>query len=46
MRFDELPIPGQVLRGIAEAALYRSFKPMAAYGKVASLAARCLFCGF
>ena len=39
-------VTGSFLRGIAESALHRSCKPMAAYGKVASLAARCLFCGF
>jgi N-acetylglucosaminyl-diphospho-decaprenol L-rhamnosyltransferase len=39
-------VTGSFLRGIAESALDRSFKPMAAYGKVANLAARCLFCGF
>ena len=38
-------VTGSFLRGIAESALDRSFKPMAAYGKVAGLAARCLFCG-
>jgi GT2 family glycosyltransferase len=39
-------VTGSILRGIAESALQCSFKPMAAYGKVANLAARCLFCGF
>ena len=39
-------VTGSFLRGIAESALHRSCKPMAAYGKVASLAARSLFCGF
>ena len=38
-------VTGSFLRGIAESALNRSFKPMAAYGKVAGLAARRLFCG-
>ena len=38
-------VTGSFLRGIAESALDRSFKPMAAYGKVAGLAARCLFGG-
>ena len=38
-------VTGSFLRGIAESALNRSFKPMAAHGKVASLAARFLFCG-
>ena len=39
-------VTGSFLRGIAESALDRSFKPMAAYGKVAGLAARSLFSGF
>ena len=39
-------VTGSVLRGMAESALHRSCRPMAAYGKVASLAARSLFCGF
>jgi GT2 family glycosyltransferase len=39
-------VTGSFLRGMAESALHRSFKPMAAYGKVAGFAARCLFCGF
>src|SRR5664279_4650816 len=38
-------VTGSILRGMAESALHCSFKPMAAYGKVAGLAARCLFCG-
>jgi GT2 family glycosyltransferase len=38
-------VTGSFLRGIAESALNRSFKPMSAYGKVAGLAVRCLFCG-
>ena len=38
-------VTGSFLRGIAESALHRSFKPMAAYGRVASLAGRSLFCG-
>ena len=38
-------VTGSFLRGIAESALNRSFKPMSAYGKVAGFAARCLFCG-
>jgi len=38
-------VTGSFLRGIAESALQRSIKPMAAYGKVASLAARSLFSG-
>jgi len=39
-------VTGSFLRGIAESALHCSFKPMAAYGKVAGLAARSLFSGF
>jgi len=38
-------VTGCFLRGIAESALNRSFKPMAAYGKVAGFAARCLIRG-
>ena len=38
-------VTGSILRGIAESALHRSFKPMAAYGKVAGLAGRSLFSG-
>ena len=38
-------VTGSFLRGIAESALHRSFKPMAAYGKVARLAGRSLICG-
>ena len=38
-------VTGSFLRGIAESALNRSFKPMSAYGKVAGLAVRCLFGG-
>lgn len=38
-------VTGSFLRGIAESALHRSFKPMAAYGKVASIAGRSLFRG-
>lgn len=38
-------VMGSFLRGIAESALHRSFKPMAAYGKVAGLAGRSLFSG-
>ncbi len=37
---------GSFLRGIAEAIGYRSIKPIAAYGKVASFAGRCLLFGF
>ena len=39
-------VTGSILRGIAESALHCSFKPMAAYGKVAGLAGRSLFFGF
>src|ERR1035438_8984891 len=39
-------VTGSFLRGVAESALQRSCGPMATYGKVASLAARCIFCGF
>jgi len=38
-------VTGSILRGIAESALQRSLKPMAAYGSVASLAGRSLFSG-
>ena len=38
-------VTGSFLRGIAESASNRSFKPMLAYGKVAGFAARFLFCG-
>ena len=38
-------VTGSFLRGIAESALQRSVKPMAAYGSVASLAGRGLFSG-
>jgi N-acetylglucosaminyl-diphospho-decaprenol L-rhamnosyltransferase len=38
-------VTGSFLRGLAESALNCSFKPMAAYGKVASLATRYLFYG-
>ena len=38
-------VMGSILRGIAESAVHRSFRPMAAYGRVASLAGRSLFCG-
>jgi GT2 family glycosyltransferase len=37
---------GSFLRGIAEAVGYRSIKSIAAYGKVASFAGRCLLFGF
>jgi N-acetylglucosaminyl-diphospho-decaprenol L-rhamnosyltransferase len=39
-------VTGSFVRGMAESALQRSFKPMAVYGKVVGLAARCLFGGF
>ena len=38
-------VMGSFLRGMAESAVHRSFRPMAAYGRVASLAGRSLFCG-
>ncbi len=38
-------VMGSFLRGIALSAAHRSFKPMGAYGQVASLAGRSLFCG-
>jgi N-acetylglucosaminyl-diphospho-decaprenol L-rhamnosyltransferase len=38
-------LTGSFVRGIAESALQRSVKPMAAYGGVASLAGRSLFSG-
>jgi N-acetylglucosaminyl-diphospho-decaprenol L-rhamnosyltransferase len=38
-------LTGSFVRGIAESALQRSVKPMAAYGSVASLAGRSLFSG-
>jgi len=38
-------VTGSILRGIAESALQRSLKPMAAYGSVASMAGRSLFNG-
>jgi N-acetylglucosaminyl-diphospho-decaprenol L-rhamnosyltransferase len=38
-------VTGCFLRGMAESALHRSLKPMAAYGKVAGLATRYLFGG-
>jgi N-acetylglucosaminyl-diphospho-decaprenol L-rhamnosyltransferase len=38
-------VMGSFLRGIAESAVHRSFRPMAAYGRVATLAGRSLFCG-
>ena len=39
-------LTGSFLRGIAEAAVLRSFKPLAAYGEVAGFAGRCLLFGF
>jgi N-acetylglucosaminyl-diphospho-decaprenol L-rhamnosyltransferase len=39
-------VTGCMLRGITESALHFSLKPLAVYGKVAGLAARCLFRGF
>jgi GT2 family glycosyltransferase len=38
-------VTGSFLRGFAESALNRSFKPMSAYGKVAGFAVRCLIRG-
>jgi GT2 family glycosyltransferase len=38
-------VTGSFLRGIAESASHRSFKPLSAYGKVAGIAARCLIRG-
>jgi N-acetylglucosaminyl-diphospho-decaprenol L-rhamnosyltransferase len=38
-------VTGSFLRGIAESVLQRNVKPMAAYGRVASLAGRSLFSG-
>ena len=39
-------VTGSFLRGIGEAAVYRSTKPIAIYGKVAGFACRCLLFGF
>lgn len=39
-------VVGSILRGVAESALYRSPKPMAAYWNVVRLASRCLICGW
>jgi hypothetical protein len=39
-------VMGSCLRGIAESAGHRSLKPLGAYGRVASLAGRSLFCGW
>ncbi len=39
-------LTGSFLRGIVESAFERSLKPMAAYGKVARLAGRCLLFGW
>jgi GT2 family glycosyltransferase len=38
-------VTGSFLRGIAESALHCSLKPIAVYGRVATLAGRGLFCG-
>ena len=38
-------VMGSFLRGIAESVLHCSFKPIAVYGRVATLAGRSLFCG-
>jgi len=39
-------VTGSLLRGIAEAIVRRSFKPIAVYGRVARFAGRCLVFGF
>ena len=39
-------VTGSFLRGIAESVLHCSLKPMAVYGRVATLAGRSLFCGY
>jgi len=39
-------VMGSFLRGITEATISRSIKPIAAYGKIASFAGRCLLFGF
>jgi N-acetylglucosaminyl-diphospho-decaprenol L-rhamnosyltransferase len=39
-------VTGSILRGVAESVLYRSLKPMAAYGNVVRLASRCLLRGW
>jgi GT2 family glycosyltransferase len=39
-------VTGSILRGIVESTLHRSFKPIAAYGRVVGLAGRGLFSGF
>ena len=39
-------VAGSLIRGVAESALYRSPKPMAAYGSVVRLASRCLIAGW
>ncbi|HUA61278.1 MAG TPA: glycosyltransferase family 2 protein [Verrucomicrobiae bacterium] len=39
-------VTGSIIRGVAESALSRSLKPMAAYGSVVRLASRCLFAGW
>jgi len=39
-------VTGSFVRGFGEAVVHRSLKPIAAYGKVASFAGRCLLFGF
>ena len=39
-------VAGSFIRGVAESALYRSLKPMAAYGSVVRLASRCFIFGW
>ncbi len=39
-------VAGSIIRGVAESALYRSLKPMAAYGSVVRLAGRCFIAGW
>lgn len=39
-------VTGSIIRGVLESSLYRSLKPMAAYGNVVRLAGRCLFRGW
>jgi GT2 family glycosyltransferase len=39
-------VAGSFVRGLAETVIHRSFRPIAVYGKVASLAGRCLLFGF
>jgi hypothetical protein len=39
-------VTGSIVRGVAESALFRSRKPMAAYGNVVRLASRCVLFGW